>query len=296
VGRLTDPQNPHYSAKEAKKWKVIHLDALCETDDDPMGRERGEPLWPTRFGVEYLESMRELDPRGFSALYQGRPTPDDGDFIKREYIQTYQPHELPKNLRFFAASDHAVSTKQTADSTVLLVGGVDEDDTLWLVDCWWRQAESNTVVEAMLLIMQKYKLLRWWAEKGHISQSLGSFLRKEMRERRIYAPIDERTPVADKQTRAQSIVGRMAMGKVKFPAKAPWFEAAKSEMLRFPYAVHDDFVDALAHLGLGLDQMPRAKKEKAEETGPRPGTLGHLKWQTRQRDRRSRLQRATAGW
>ncbi len=278
VGRLTDPNNPCYNEKEARKWKVVHLPAIAE-EGDRLGRQPGEALWPERFGIDYLEGFRDLDARGFSALYQGRPTPEDGDFFKKEYVRTYRPGELPKNLRIYIASDHAVGTDQNNDLTCWVIGGIDENDTLWIIDCWWRRATTDVVVEAMLHDMRRYEPSVWWAEKGHISKSIGPFLRKRMLEEHVYCTIDEVTPVKDKQTRAQSIRGRMAMGKVMFPAFMPWFQNAKSQLLKFPNDVHDDFVDALAHLGGGLNRTVRAFRPQLAPKAPPTGTLGWLKWE-----------------
>ena len=295
VGRLTDPLNPCYSQREAGKWRVIDLPALA-LDDDPLGREKGEPLWPERFDKEYLESIRELDSAGFSALYQGRPSPEEGDFFKKDYIRTYQPGQLPTSLRYYAASDHAVGTDETHDYTCIVIAGVDEDDNIWIVDAWWRRAITTTVVDAMLQMMRQYPIQMWWAERGHISKSIGPFLRKRMLEEKEFCAIDEQTPVGDKRTRAQSIQGRMAMGKVVFPEKAPWFQQAKSEMLKFDAGTHDDFVDAIAHLGMGLAKQLKARSPLTLKSAPRPGTLGHLKWETRYREQRQRMARSAAGF
>lgn len=241
VGRLTDPNNQYYNADEAKQWKIIHFTALAE-DGDIMGREKDEPLWPERVTKEFLSSQRRINPRGFAALYQGRPAPEEGDFFKREWLATYQPSDLPRNLRIYCASDHAVSTAQDRDPTVLMAAGVDEQDNIWILpDVWWRREETDNVVDAMLEMMARHKPLIWWAERGHISKSIGPFLRKRMQEEQIYCAIDEVVPVKDKQTRAQAIRGRMAMGKVRFPGFAPWWEAARHQMLTFPSGKHDDF-------------------------------------------------------
>jgi predicted phage terminase large subunit-like protein len=295
VGRLTDPLNPCYSAREARKWKIVDLPALA-VEDDPLGRPPGEPLWPERFDREYLESMRELDPKGFSALYQGRPAPEDGDFFRKEYVRTYQPGQLPKALRYYAASDHAVGTEDQHDYTCIVVAGVDESDNIWIVDTWWQRAVTTTVVDAMLMFMQRYPIQTWWAERGHISKSIGPFLRKRMLEEKTYCAIDEQTPVGDKRTRAQSIQGRMAMGKVLFPEKAPWFIRAKDEMLKFDAGVHDDFVDAIAHLGMGLSKQLRARAPVTLRQPPREGTFAYLKFQTAEKERRTRLLKAAAGF
>ena len=137
VGRLTDPINPHFTEEECSKWKIINLPAFAG-DNDPLKREEGEVLWPERFNKDFLEAQRNLDPRGFSALYQQQPSPEDGDLFQRENIQYYEKRNLPKYLRIYAASDHAVGIDKTRhDLTCLLVVGVDENEDIYLIDCWW---------------------------------------------------------------------------------------------------------------------------------------------------------------
>jgi predicted phage terminase large subunit-like protein len=293
VGRLTDPENPHYSAEEASRWKVINFRALAE-EDDVLGRELGEPLWPERFSREYLEREQRSNPVSFSALYQQHPSPSQGAFFKSENLLTYRHETRPglEYLRIYGASDHAVSTKQENDRTCLLIVGVDSDDVIWLLDCWWQRAPSDKVVEAMIDLQQRWRPLIWWAEVGHITKSLGPFLRKRERERRVYLNIRPGPVATDKVTRAQSIQARSAMNMVRFPRNSPWGEKARQECLRFPNARHDDFVDALAHIGLGLDSisgMSRLGAGSGRRRLPRVGTLAWVKHAAegqRQDDRR----------
>jgi len=278
IGRLTDPRNPCYRKEEAENWHILALPAIA-VENDPMKRKPGEALWPTQFPIDILLNIKRLNERGFSALYQGQPTPDDGDFFRKDWIKTYDsPNKIPKNIRIYAASDHAVSIAQDADKTVLMCVGVDEEDNIWVLpDIFWRRAQTDTVCDAMLDIMKRRKPLNWRAEKGHISKAIGPFLRKRMQEEKIYCSIEEVTPVKDKQTRAQAIRGRMAMGKVFFPRFASWWGDAQNEMLKFPAARHDDFVDTLAHIGMGLDFQVGAQVPEVIKEGPKWGTLEWVK-------------------
>lgn len=294
VGRLTDPANPHYNAEEAANWKIIDIPAIAG-DDDVLGREPGAALWPERFGLDYLLGFKRRNPVGFSALYQQKPTPEDGDFFKADIIKAYRHEDLPRNLRVYAASDHAVGTKQTNDKTCLLIVGVDDQDNIWLLDCWWKRAKTDEVVEAMIKLMKRWKPLVWWAESGHISKSIGPFLYKRMREEKVYISIREQVPSQDKQARAQSINGRMAMGMVRFPAFAAWYEEAKQELLKFPQGRHDDFVDAIAHVGMGLDRIIRAPQEQEKNEGPKVGTLGWIKAQTKAAEKAAKNAAALGG-
>jgi predicted phage terminase large subunit-like protein len=282
IGRLTDPENPHYNRKLAEKIKIINIPAIAE-DDDPLGRAPGEPLWPDgpdRFDLEFLEEQRSLDPLGFAALYQQRPSLLDGDLFKREAIRFYTPDELPEDLRIYCASDHAVGTGQRNDPTVLLKVGVDTQNNIYLLECDWRKMPTDVATEAMLTMAGgKNRPLLWWAEKGHISKSIGPFLRKRMLETGTYINIREVTPASDKAQRAQSIAARVAMGKVYFPKNAFWTEKAIAQMMAFPNGTHDDFVDALAYIGLGLQSQfaPSSSSAKKKADKPEFGTLAWVK-------------------
>lgn len=296
VGRLTDPMNPFYDPVEAAQWLVIDLPALA-LENDVLGRQLGDPLWPERFPREFLLAQQRLDPRGFQALYQGRPSSEQGSFFRAEDLLTYKQDELPKNLRYYVASDHAVSVKQDRDKTCLIPVGVDEDDNIWVLpDVFWRHAAADTVVDAMLSLMQTRKPLFWWAERGHITKAIGPFLRKRMHEEGVYCSLVELTPVADKQTRAQSIQGRTAMRKVRFPAFAPWWPEARDQLLKFPHGAHDDFVDALAYIGLGLAQQVGASALERAKSYGRPGTFRWFFQQIKREDAAKRRQRGVAGW
>ena len=295
VGRLTDPTNSYYDAEEAAQWEIIDLPALA-FEDDPLGRAPGEPLWPERFGKDYLEALRRNDPRGFSALYQCRPAPEEGVHFRAEWIKEYKPADLPKNLRYYMSVDFAVSAESNRDKTCIMPVGVDEDGGIWILpDVWWQRAASNVVVEAFINAIEKRSPQMVWGEKGQIAKSLGPFIRKRMREREVYATIDEQHPTADKVARAQAIAGRMASGGVYFPVYAPWWAAAKDQLLKFPQSTHNDFVDALALIGLGLMKLSSPRGARAFNA-PKTGTFGALKAHTRRANRMVSLTEGFDGW
>ena len=294
IGRITDPSNDFYDPEEAAEWKIIDLPALAR-ENDLLGRKEGDALWPSRFGAPFLLSIQRRDPRGFSALYQGRPNPEGGTFFEEKWLKTYQPNELPSNLRIYCASDHAVSMARGSDKTCLMPVGIDEDDTIWVLpDVIWRMMTAEHAVENMLALMRKYRPLYWWAERSHISKSIGPFLRKRMLEEQVYCTILEVTPIGDKQTRAQSIQGRMSMGKVRWPARAPWWPAARDELLRFPHDQHDDLVDTIAYIGLGLTSQTAAPSF-APKRELKEGTFGWLKAQRRAAEAAGRA-KTQGGW
>ena len=279
VGRLTDPMNPFYNAQEAATWKVLHLTALAE-DNDCLKRAKDVALWPQRHNEKRLMAMRRMNPRSFNANYQGRPTPEEGAFFLRNWLRPYRLEELPKSLRMYCASDHAVGLKQENDKTCLMACGVDENDDIWIMpDLFWSRAGTEVVVERMIDMMELHKPQIWWGENDHIFKSIGPFLLNRIQERKVYCTVEKVSAAKDKRTRAQAIRGRMAMGKVRFPTFAPWWGEALDELLKFDRGAHDDFVDPLAHLGMGIGRIVRAARTpdpRARE--PASGTFAWIKW------------------
>lgn len=296
VGRITDPSNPAYSKKFHEGFKVVNLPSIAE-NDDPLGRKPGEALWPERFGLGYLEEMREANPVSFAALYQCDPTPDDGVFYMADGIFEYDVSELPKNLRMYCVSDHAVSTQNHNDPSVLLPFGICEDGIAWVMpQIVWRRMDANETVEEMLGLIENTKPIFWYAEKGHISKAIGPFLRKRMEETGIYCPIIEEQPVADKEQRAISARGRAAQGKIRFPKYAPWWPRAKAELLKFPNGRFDDFVDCISMIGLKLVTHTGPGKATEVREKDKPGTYGHLLKQFREEDEARKAAARRAGW
>lgn len=255
AGRLLKQQD-----EGGEDWEVIELPAISK---DERGEERS--LWPAKYPVERLQKIRGvIGPRDWSALYQQAPAPDEGLYFKKEWIRYCQ--EIPKHLRYYGASDYAV-TADGGDYTVHVVVGVDPDDNLYVVDLWRQQTDSNIWIDTFCGFVKQYKPLMWAEEAGQIKKSLEPFIKRRMLELKAYCGREQYASVPDKPTRARSFQARMAMGKVYFPIGAPWLAELEAELLSFPASTKDDQVDALGLAGRLLDVMVGGKPPKAAE-GP----------------------------
>lgn len=235
-----------------EKWEVVSVAAEA-LENDPLGRKVGEPLWPEWFtAAMFAEAKRDM--RNWSALYQQQPAPDSGDYFKEEWIKWYDICPARSTMRIYGASDYAV-TKDGGDYTVHGVFGLDPNENIFVLDWWREQGSSDEWVEAFCDLAEKWKPLMWAEEKGQIARGVGPFLDKRLRERRIFPYRKDFASSHDKQTRAQSIRGRMAMGHVYFPRRLPWTNALVSELLRFDAGRNDDQVDVMSLCGRMLDMM-----------------------------------------
>ncbi len=320
IGRLCDPDHPERNREYRgidKHWTYINIPAVIddpvlakslgltlEVQTDPIivdafGEKPIATLSPERKSFYLLAEAKQLDRRAFGALYMGKPSPDDGDYFKADWLVEYEVEDLPENLRYYGASDHAASEKTRSDLTVLGVVGLDEKDNIWVLpDLVWDRMETDRTVDEMIRLMKQYKPMMWWLENELISKSFGPFLYKAMQEKQCYTYVD---PVSvhktDKQLRARSIQGRMAHKKVRFPKYAPWWQDARGQLLKFPFAAKDDFVDFIAHIGHGLiKEIAASPVSETEKKVDRPGSIEWILNKSKQRILKGPQQLRVRGW
>ncbi len=245
---------------DGKDWYVVCLPAIAEREDDPLGRQPGDRLWPEYFTEDHFAPFK-LDARTWSSLFQQRPSPETGNFFQVEWLRpcgdgtnTKIPHR--DSLHVYGASDYAV-TDEGGNYTVHVVVGVDveREYNIYVLDLWRQRTSPDRWVDAFCDLLQEWRPMGWAVEKGQIYSAVGGLLHRRMMERQVNVAFAEFPTRGDKSIRAQSIRGRMGMLKVFFPVQKPWFSELKRELLNFPAGKTDDQVDAFGLVGQVLDKM-----------------------------------------
>ena len=264
-----DGRSGPVECRDGMIWNVLNIPAQCEREDDPVGRQIGEYLWPEWFGPEHW-AIYQMRSRTWSALYQQRPVPETGGHFERSWFQWYEPHERPP-LNLYGASDYAVSEKR-GDFTEHGVAGEDKDGHLWLVDWWRGQENSEHTLQHFLDMVGRNRPRVWFGERGVIEAAIGpardKFMREDKLARRV--AIELLPTMGDKIARVASFRARAQLGMVHLPKGAKWAEELAEQLCTFPYGRHDDGVDVCGLLGRGIDQMrgaavPEAEKRKTLE-------------------------------
>lgn len=253
-----------------EKWDVVELPAEA-IENDPLGRKPGEFLWSDGeygYGQQLADLKKTTPARTWSALYQQRPAPEEGDYFKADWLKPYDKIPDRSTMRVYGGSDYAV-TADGGDYTVHAVIGVDPDGEPYLLDLWRKQASSDVWVESFCDLVLKWKPLEWAEETGQIRSGIGPYIDRRQRERKAYV---KRTPFptrgGDKGIRAQSIRGLMAVRGLRVPQYAPWFADFRSELLSFPAGKHDDQVDAIGLIGQLLDTITHGERVQKRDPDP----------------------------
>jgi predicted phage terminase large subunit-like protein len=144
---------------------------------------------------------------------------------------------------------------------------MDADGVLHVVDVRVGRWDALEIINEMFSINEAWHPDEWYLESGSILKTLQGALEVEQRKRNTYLPMSLMVPVNDKSRRSVSIQARMRARAVRFDKDTSWYAHLEEECLNFPRGDHDDYVDALAWLGVGLARMvtPLTDDEAEEE-------------------------------
>lgn len=264
-GRLLSMAADPESSEYIDQWDLVNFAAIADEDEyltldnrlvtEPeegarLVRHAGEALHPARYDLSLLLRIKAtMTPQSWNALFQQKPVPDDGEYFTRDQIAEYDPADGREDGTAYIACDFAITEKQSADWTVIVVGIHMPNDTVHVDDVIrFRSGDAFKIIDTLLNMFTKYKRLNpiLGVEDGQIWRAMSALFFAEARRRGLYPSIELLKPLSDKEARARPLQGRMQMHMVTFQRHAPWLEKLTEELLRFPSGVHDDIVDALA--------------------------------------------------
>jgi predicted phage terminase large subunit-like protein len=250
--------------RDGQTWNVISIPAQADRDDDVLGREKGEYLWPEWFSNRHWE-MYKAKPRTWSSLYQQSPTPDEGIYFKREKFRRHKAGSEPEGMQMYMASDFATK-EEAGDYTVHAACGVDSTGDLYVTSIFRKQVETDVSIPAAIDMIRDTKPTLWLGEKGPIESAIGPDIKNTMRRRRTFAARELLPSITNKVQRARGIIARVAAGTVSIVEGVDGDQLIE-ECVAFPGGRHDDGVDCLSLLGRALDQMydGRAPEKEPEQ-------------------------------
>lgn len=248
-----------------KMWKAVKYRA--------HDKDFKQLLWPEKktaeqFKVLYDQAVRDGTTDSYSREYLNFPIDESISFFKRADFIARTEEDKKNKLNYYIAVDLAISEEESADYSVFVVAGVDENKMLHIVDVIRERLDGREIVDTLIHLERTYKPSGIGIEDMQVSKSIGPFLREEMVRQNTYLSLYQlKHGGKDKVTRARSIQARMRAHGVKFDKEADWFFSFEQELLTFPRGKNDDQVDAFAYLGLMLEYLVEAStpEEDAEE-------------------------------
>jgi len=226
--------------REESNVEVINIPVEAE-ENDILGRAVGDALcpeigkgndWLRAFKASYTGGMR-----AWNALFQGRPTSEEGNIFKREWWKYYDV--LPEHMPLKVISvDATFKDNQDSDFVAIEVWGKLNGD-FYLIDLLKRRMNFPDTLKAIKAMNAKHpdrhSIL---IEDKANGPAIIAMLRHEISG---IIPIE---PKGSKVARANAITGIVEGGNVYLPRYADFTDEFVEEHAAFPNGVNDDLVDS----------------------------------------------------
>lgn len=263
---------------------VLHMDSwLNRVLSDPKwltmrfaahNADFSKILWPEKFNRARLESIRDLyinqgDLSGYSQEYLNNPIDEGNAFFRKQDFIPMDTMDYSRPKVYVAAADFAISEKEKADYTVIMIAGIDENGFIHIVDVRRGRWDSLEIIDELFQVQSRYGIEVFTFETEKIDKALGPFINARMIQTRVYLNIHKITPSQSKLLRGRSISAKMKSGAVRFDCNADWYPSLESELMSMTNAgskgAHDDSFDAFAYIGMTIDQYRTAASPQETE-------------------------------
>ena len=237
---------------EQEGWRHLNLPAIAEEEFSvrlsatrSFSRQVGGLLHPERESKVALDELKtSMGTMEFSAQYQQAPVPAGGNLIKWSWFKFYNqpPASLPSD-KVIISWDTALSSSQLADYSACVVLLV-RHQSIYILDVIRARLEYPDLKRAVLENYHRWRRMAPSCALVIEKKGSGLSLIQDLRRDNIHAI--GITPEGDKIIRMAAQTAPIEAGAVHLPARAPWVEEFKKEILSFPASKHDDQIDALS--------------------------------------------------
>lgn len=227
-------------ANEPNKWDVVSLPAFAD-ESDPLGRAQGEPLWAENgFDAKWLEETKaSIGNLAFASLYQQRPTPDEGNIIRRHWLKYYDT--VPAKFEEQVISlDASFKGNEDSDYCAFTVWGRIGAEK-YLLDIVREKLNFPQTILVLKQLIAKYpRAASKLIEDKANGSAIIDFLKREI------SGIIPVTPKESKVARLFAVSPQFEAGNVFLPNEklCPLIFDYANELTTFPNSKHDDMADS----------------------------------------------------
>ena len=239
--------------------------------------ENGEFLWNRQkrkdgkyYGFDFKELARikagYVDKSQFYAQYYNDPNDEGSALITQDMFMYYNRDHLytkggvyfikDRPLNVYAAIDFAFSLANRADSTAIVVVGVDSDNNKYVMDIdRFKTDRIQDYYSHVIAIHEKYNLKKLRAEVTVAQQVIVTALKDKLAENSIRLAIEDYRPQTKKEERVLSVLRPLYEDHKILHYRGGNCEILEEELKQLKPA-HDDVKNALAD-AISISVAPR---------------------------------------
>lgn len=245
-------------------YKIINLPAIAEDDNDVLGRQRGEALWPELFNLSELENFKgKMTAPSWNSLYQGTPIDIEGGLISKGWFKEYEALPKAEDVKRITLSvDTASKQNERNDYTVIGVWFHDRHNNHYLADIFREQPTFPELETQIAALATRWKATAILVEdKGNGT----AYIQNHQGKSTAPAPIISiEVGQNSKEFRFDKVTPMIEAGQVYLPRNASWLPDYLKELVAFPNGKNDDQVDMTSQY---LDHARKGGKRGSRRLG-----------------------------
>lgn len=257
----------------------------------------GSPLWPERFPLEVLARIRaKIGSWKFSCQYLNSPHDPDATSFNSSWIKYYElkgdvcvggdgASANIHQMRKYMTVDPAISDKDQACNSAIVISGVDHINRKWLLEILARRLQPIHLMDNIFSLARKWDVEVCGVEMVAFQKALKYWLTQEMERRAQFLNIQElKTDTHQKKaSRIRGLQPFFEGGEVySLPRTASdGFRQFHEEFEAFPVGALVDVLDALGYAPQLWGPAPDPSEppdELLEDLEMRSDTTGRSVW------------------
>jgi predicted phage terminase large subunit-like protein len=231
---------------KGRHWRIVKFPALAE-DQDELGREQGEALWPEVFTKERLETVKATRTNYYwQAMYQQNPQAEgsvewpDSFFGPDIWFNEWPDSWLCKAV----ALDPSKGTESkfgdySAFAMIMVSGGI------VYVDADLSIRNTAVICETAVEIHKRFQPDWFGVETNQFQQLLAEDLQRRAQEREVLMSLFGINNQVNKLVRIRRLTPLLSQRRIRFKGDSPGARLLVEQMRDFPNGDHDDGPDAL---------------------------------------------------
>jgi predicted phage terminase large subunit-like protein len=232
-------------------WEHLDLPAIALEDSviplgrgEVMTRRVGDILHPERESKDALDRIKaEIGSLQFSAQYQQRPVPLEGNLIRRDWFRHYDHLPQDSTNRIVQSWDIAMMTGDANDYSVCTTWRMIKSD-YYLLHVFRARLQYPDLRRKVASLAAKHGAGTILIENAGPGMALLQDLWRDLPQG-MTRPIG-RKPEGNKADRMVAQSAKIEAGHAYLPREADWLDSFLLELLAFPHGRYDDQVDSVS--------------------------------------------------